>query len=150
MTLHLTDHLIRATCQDLMSSGQRVTGRALRRALRERFGAAGKTSRVFGIWREEMLAQSPVPRPDVPIDTQELQQRLMAAEASTAEALARAERAEYREQAHQDHWAVEIDRLREELRARPKLYADLRAAQEEVLRLRAELNAARVLLAREP
>jgi hypothetical protein len=149
MTLHLTDHLIRATCRELMSAGQPVTGRGLRRALRERFGAAGKTSRVFGIWRQEVLAQSPASRPDLPIDTRELQQQLMAAQASTAEALARAERAEYREQAHQDHWAMEIDRLREELKVRPGLHVELRALQEQVLRLTAELNAARVLLARE-
>jgi Plasmid replication region DNA-binding N-term len=149
MALHLTDHLIRSTCRELMSTGQPVTGRGLRRALRERFGAAGKTSRVFGIWRQEMLAQSPVARPDLPIDTQELQQQLIAAQTSRAEALARAERAEYREQAHQDHWAMEIDRLREELKARPKLQVELRALQEQVLRLTAELHAARALLARE-
>src|SRR5271170_462557 len=143
MTLHLTDHLIRATCQDLMSAGHRVTGRGLRRALRDRFGAAGKTSRVFRIWRQEVLAQSPAALADLPRETFELQRRLMAAEALTSEVLARAERAEYREQAHQDHWAMEIDRLREQLREQSALAAQARTLQSEVLKLTAELQAAR-------
>jgi hypothetical protein len=132
-----------------MSGATRVTGRALRRALRERFGVAGKTSRVFQIWRQEVMEKSPVPLPDLPADTLELQRRLMVAEALAAQAIKRAELAEYREEAHQVHWALEIDRLREELRSRPKLHADLRTAQEQVLRLSAELQAARVLLAQD-
>jgi hypothetical protein len=46
-----------------------------------------------------------------------LKHRLAAAEAAAAENLARAERAEYREQAHQDKWAMEVDRLRQEIKA---------------------------------
>jgi hypothetical protein len=38
-------------------------------------------------------------------------------ESAAAENLARAERAEYRERAHQEKWAAEIDRLRQELKA---------------------------------
>jgi hypothetical protein len=38
------------------------------------------------------------------------------ADLAAAEHLARAERAEYREQAHQEKWAVEIDRLRQEIK----------------------------------
>ena len=53
----------------------------------------------------------------VPVDVADLRQRLAAAEAAAAENLARAERAEYREQAHQDKWAMEVDRLRQELKA---------------------------------
>jgi hypothetical protein len=40
--------------------------------------------------------------------------RVAAAEVATAENLARAE---FREQAHQDKWAMEVDRLRQELKA---------------------------------
>jgi hypothetical protein len=47
----------------------------------------------------------------------ELQRRLVVVESASAENLARAERAEFREQAHQDKWALEIDRLRQELKA---------------------------------
>ena len=40
-----------------------------------------------------------------------------AAEALAKEYLQRAELAEFRERAHQEHWAVEIDRLRQEVAA---------------------------------
>jgi hypothetical protein len=143
MNRRLSDHLIRATCRDLLTGKGQVSGRHLRRELRERFGYAGRTARVFAIWREETDAQSRPPVANVPEDTSDLQRRLAAAEAQAAEHLARAERAEYREMAHQDHWALEIDRLREQLREQPVLAAQVRALQSEVLKLTAELQAAR-------
>ena len=76
-----------------------------------RFGAVGKTARVFAIWREEVAVAA------MPVDLAELRARLEAAELQAAEYLARAERAEFREQAHQDTWAMEVDRLRQELKA---------------------------------
>jgi hypothetical protein len=144
MNLQLAEHRIRTTCRELIAGGDRVTGRLLRQALRERFGAVGRTARVFQILREESLART---RPEVPSDVVDLQSRVQIAEAAAAENQARAERAEYREQAHQDHWAIEIDRLREQLRAQPKYAAEIRLLQERVLRLSAELQAARTQLA---
>ena len=79
----------------------------------------------------------------------ELRQRLAAVEGAAAENLARAERAEYREQAHQDKWAMEIDGLRSQLRAQPNYAAELRALQEQVLKLTVELHAAKAALKRE-
>jgi hypothetical protein len=147
MNRRLLDRHIRSTCRDLLATGGRVTGRALRRTLRERFGAAGKTERVFQIWREETAANAEAARPQLPTDITELQRRLQAAEQAAAETQARAERAELREQAHQDRWALEIDRLRQEARAQPKYAAEVRTLQEQVLRLTVELHAARQLLA---
>jgi hypothetical protein len=143
----LLDHQIRHTCRDLIAGGGRVTGRRLRRTLRERFGAAGKTDRVFQIWREETVRSAEAARPKLPTDIAELQHRMLAAGQLAAETLARAELAELREQAHQDRWAMEIDRLRQEAHARPKYAAEIRALQERVLRLTVELHAARTLLA---
>jgi hypothetical protein len=54
----------------------------------------------------------------LPTEVAELQRRLQAAEAAAAENLKRAELAEYRERAHQDHWAMEIDRLKQQLESR--------------------------------
>lgn len=144
MNRQLADHRIRSTCRELIAGGGQVTGRALRRALRERFGAVGRTARVFQILREEALASS---TPTVPSDLADLKSRLQVAEAAAAENQARAERAEYREQAHQEHWAMEIDRLREQLRAQPTYAAEIRELQSQVLRLSAELQAARSQLA---
>jgi hypothetical protein len=146
MNQQIAEHRIRSTCRELMASGGRVTGRGLRRELRIRYGAVGKTARVFEIWREELAAsQAPVIAPDVA----QMAARLQAAETTAAEALARAERAELREQAHQDHWAMEIDRLRQQQRVQPGYAVELRKLQDQVMRLSAELGAARELLAQQ-
>ena len=140
MNQRLGDDRIRMTCRELLAGGHRVSGRAVQRELRTRFGAVGKTGRVFQIWREESAT------PTVAPDIADMRRQLGAAQAASAENLARAERAELREQAHQDHWAMEVDRLREQLRAQPKYAVEIRALQEQVLRLSAELQAARILL----
>ena len=111
MNLQLSDRRIRATCRELLNTHGRVSGRGLCMELRARFGAVGKTQRVFQIWREECA------RAAVPVNVADLKARLEAAEGAAAENLARAERAELRERAHQDHWALEVDRLRQELAA---------------------------------
>jgi hypothetical protein len=107
----LSDYRIRSTCRELLARQGKVSGRALCAELRRRYGAVGKTQRVFAIWREEAHAAA------LPVEVKELRIRLAAAERAAAENLARAERAELREQAHQDKWAMEIDRLRQELNA---------------------------------
>ncbi len=147
MNLRLTEHRIRSTCRELLNGEARVSGRAVRRALRDRFGAVGKTARVFQIWQQEVQALAAEPASTGATDRAQLQMKLFAAEAAAAEAQARAERAEFREQAHQDKWAMEIDGLREQLRAQPKYAAQIRALQEQVLRLTVELQAARKLAA---
>ncbi len=149
MNHRLSEARIRATCRELLSRGGRVSGRALCGELRQRFGAVGKTERVFQIWREETAARQPgsrVSAAEVSTEIVELKRRLLAAEMAAAENLARAQRAEYREQAHQDKWAMEIDGLRSQLRAQPNYAAELRALQEQVLKLTVELHAARAAL----
>jgi len=144
--LLVLDHHIRETCRELMAAGGRVSGRALRRALRERYGSAGKTDRVFRVWREETERKSAAARPQLPTDIAELQRRLVMAEAAAKENLARAERAELREEAHQDRWAMEVDRLRQAVQAQPRYAAEIRALQERVLRLTVELHAERQVI----
>jgi len=112
----LTDFQIRSTCRALLKNRNTITGRQLRRELHDRFGAVGKTERVFQIWREAMAEQTRATvLSALPTDVAELQRRLQAAESEAAANLKRAELAEYREQAHQDHWAIEIDRVKREL-----------------------------------
>jgi len=143
MNLRLTEHRIRSTCRELMNGEARVSGRAVRRELRDRFGAVGKTARVFQIWRQEVQALEAEPASEGATDRAQMRRRLLAAEAAVAETQARAERAEFRERAHQESWAMEIDRLREQLRAQPKYAVQIRALQEQVLKLPVELQAAR-------
>jgi hypothetical protein len=147
MNRRLSDQRIRATCRELVSTQQgRVSGRQLRAELRRRFGAAGKTARVFQIWREVVFPEVPMPAPlarALPVEVAELQRRLVVAEAAAMEMSARAERAEYREQAHQEHWAAEVDRLRQAALNPSRLTMTIRDLQEQVFKLSRELSAAR-------
>jgi hypothetical protein len=148
MNRRLAEDRIRATCRELLMRQRRLSGRALRRALKERFDAVGNTARVFAIWREELAARDEggpggggaLPA-EHPPELAELLRRLAEAEVRAAQILARAELAELREQSHQERWALEIDRLRQELRAQGGYAADLRRLQTHVNHLMIE-NAA--------
>jgi hypothetical protein len=115
MNLQLSDQRIRATCRELVKNHGSVSGRQLSEELRRRFGAVGKTLRVFRIWREECGLGSATAPLRLPADLALLQKRVEVAEALANEYLKRAELAEFRERAHQDHWAAEVDRLRQEV-----------------------------------
>jgi hypothetical protein len=120
MNRRLTEFQIRSTCRELVTRDPNLSGRRLRMELKERFGAVGKTERVFEFWRQEIdsrrrEAVHAEAKAALPIEITELQRRLQLAESAAAENLSRAELAEYRERAHQDHWAVELDRLRQEV-----------------------------------
>ena len=143
MNRRLSERRIRSTYRDLLASQGKVSGRQLRRELKDRFGAVGKTERIFQIWREE-TGQGAVSV--VPIEVREMRERMIAAESSAAEERARAERAEYRERAHQEHWAMEVDRLRQAALAQAGSAAMIRGLQEQVLQLSADLSAARAML----
>jgi hypothetical protein len=115
MNLQLSEQRIRATCRELVKTQGSVSGRRLCEELRARFGAVGKTTRVFRIWREECNPKPAAASLQLPLDMVLLQRRVEAAEAAAAANLKRAELAEFRERAHQDHWAGEVDRLRQEI-----------------------------------
>ena len=147
MNRRLSETRIRVTCRELFASQERVSGRALCAELRRRFGAVGKTERVFAIWREELGTRlAPVDAAKEDATVAELERRLAAAETAAAENLGRAERAELRERAHQEKWAMEVDKLREHVRAQPNYAAEIRGLQEQVTRLTVELHALRAAL----
>jgi hypothetical protein len=156
MNCRISDVRLRGVCRELLRAGRPVSHRVLRQILYERFGATGKTARVLRVWREESASQVEAatqpndrpPAPALPIDVQQLQERLKQAEAHAAEQSARAEVAELREQSHQDRWALEIDRLREQLRAQPNYAREVQTLQSTVTRLTTELAALRGALAR--
>ena len=121
----LTDPQIQSTCRALLNSGARVTGRALRRELKLRFGAGGNTDRVFLAWRTLTQARTGVGESETLIELRhqvaEAHRVAAAAEVARAEAVRRAVLAEAREIAHQDKWAYEIYDLRAEVQ---RLQAD--------------------------
>jgi conjugal transfer/entry exclusion protein len=155
MNCRISEVSLRGVCRELLHAGRPVSHRALRQILRERFGATGKTARVLKIWREESVRVTgakqtndrPQQIPALPVDIQQLQERLKQAVAHAAEQTVRAEVAELREQSHQDRWALEIDRLREQLRAQPNYAREVRGLQSTVTRLTGELAALRGALA---
>lgn len=111
MGRQLSDDEVRSTLATLLQSRPQVSGRSLRRALRARYGAVGRTARVFQIWRE---MSGSAYRGAAGL-TEYSNDQLRAAEARVRAAESRALLAEEREQAHQDKWAVEIHALREQL-----------------------------------
>jgi hypothetical protein len=145
---------LRGVCRELLRRQGPVTHRALRQALRDRFGAAGKTARVLKIWHEEAdrwaapqrTVESPPANALLPTDVVVLQEQLAQAQREAALFKARAEVAEVREQAHQDRWFLEIDRLREQLRAQPNYQREIRTMQDTIMRLTAELAVLRSAL----
>ena len=130
MNRMLSERHIRLTCRELIASRPRVSGRELRRVLKEKYRSVGNTERIFKIWREEQSAQAEKGRAiPIQVDQQALLTRLATAEAAAESNRLRAERAELREEAHQDHWAMEVDRLRQIVKAQPKYAAEIRALQ---------------------
>jgi len=149
MNLVLTEGQIRNVCREIMAARGNVSARALKNELRTRYGAVGRASRVFKIWQEVCaipaieVAAASVPATEVPKELNDLRRRVVISEKAAAENLARAERAELREQAHQDYWALEIDRLRQALAVQANRDAEIRKLRAQVTRLTAELSAAR-------
>jgi hypothetical protein len=150
MHLELPEHSIRSLCRELLDANPYVGGRALTRALRARHGAVGRTERVLAIWREERESRR-LPRP-TPVITPaaELAAQLHAAQARCAELQLRAEKAELREEAHQRQWLMEIDRLRQALRAQADQAAALHPLQTQLIRLQVENASLREALQRAP
>ena len=141
MNQKLTDQQIGQTVEAMRCAGQKITGRALRAALRERYGVVGKTGRLVAACRG--LRNSV---PDASLVT-ELQQQLqdaklhrMAALEERDRALARAERAEARETAHQDRWATEIHSLRESVEQLKGERLRRQTLDDQVVRLQRELQ----------
>jgi hypothetical protein len=138
MNRKLTDEQISAAFDSLRNAGQGVSVRALRAALRERYGAAGKTARVYALCRN--LRQPPVPEQPL---IEDLRRQLLLAEQGLSAAIGRAQRSEARELAHQDRWAAEIHTLREAVEQLKGERTRRQALEEQVLRLQRELQALR-------
>jgi hypothetical protein len=143
MPQRLTPGQIGLVCREVLARERSPSGRILRRALRERYGAVGRTDRVYAVWRR--LTRGETGEPAV-TDTE---RNLWTARIAAAEQ--RAQLAEEREMKHQDHWAGEVHALREQLRVRSgtlatgvsheayrRVHHELMLVRGELERLRAE------------
>jgi len=136
--MRLTEGQIEMLCREVLVRESTPSGRLLRRALRDRYGAVGRTDRVYAIWRRLTAGES-----GAESVTDPERHRWMARIAAAEE---RARLAEERETKHQDRWANELHELREQLRVRQSTLASgvshdvYRRTHLELLRVRAELE----------
>jgi hypothetical protein len=139
----LPDGTILHLIAELRAQHAVLTGTRLREELQARHGTPGGVSRVYRLLHQATRpppARPPDPLPTLPVDVVELQAELAAA-------LERARLAEHREEAHQDRWAGEIHRLREEARGFHDASHRLRVLEQDVLDRSRELASAHLRIA---
>ncbi len=125
-------------CREVLAREKAPSGRSVRRALRQRYGAVGRTERIYEIWRALTAGQSALGSV-----TDAERTRWMARIAAAEE---RVRLAEEREIKHQDRWANELHELREQLRTRQGTLASgvshdvYRRVHLELLQVRGELE----------
>jgi len=133
MSKQLTDEQIRDAIQSLKQRQLRVTGLAVRTELRRLHGMPGGVDRIYKLLNETHPTEDNGGRTLLLDEIAALKQQF-------AMALHRAELAEHREQVHQEKWAMEIDQLRQQLRAAQVDARKLSETQNQVLELRRELH----------
>jgi hypothetical protein len=150
---HLTDSEILAGCRELLArSGPKATVRALQEVLYTRYQRRGKTTRILRLWHQ--VAEEPPTPVDESATLARARLEVAEAERIAREALnsaeserARAELAEMREQAHQDHWAMQLDGLKQQLAKALQDTVRLPQLEKHVLELHRELARVRGELA---
>ena len=137
----LPDTEIQQVIDELRARRGVITGIELRAELQRRHGHRGGVTRIYRLLQQSMPTR-PTPPPAAPAtsDVVELQSQLTAA-------LERARLAEHREEAHQDRWAAEIHRLREEARGFHDASHRLRVLEQDVLDRSRELASAHLRIA---
>lgn len=133
MPKQLTDEQILGVIESVRQQNERVTGLAVRTELRRLYGVPGGVDRIYRLINEPTSVVLPGIQDELRDEIAVLKQQLAAA-------VRRAELAEHREQAHQEKWAMEIDQLRQQLRAVQIDTRKLSDAQNQVLELRRELH----------
>ena len=139
----LPDATILNLIAELRAQHAVLTGTRLRAELARCHGTPGGVTRIYRLLDQAMQpqpARPPDPPPALPVEVAELQTEL-------ASALERARLAEHREQAHQDRWAGEIHRLREQVHALGDASHRLRVLEQDVLDRSRELASAHLRIA---
>ena len=138
----LPDAAILAVIDELRAQHAVLTGTRLREELKVRHGIPCGVSRIYRLLHQANHPQptQPTPVPAATGDVAELQAQLAAA-------LERARLAEHREETHQDRWAGEIHRLREQVHALGDASHRLRVLEQDVLDRSRELASAHLRIA---
>jgi polyhydroxyalkanoate synthesis regulator phasin len=133
---HVNDQDIKLLIRELTIDERLPSGAKLRAVLHARFGCRGGVSRVY-----RLLSAARTVRPAPPTSSTRDVGKLDSEVQKLKEALALAE---YREQTHQTRWAMEVDRLRQQVAALEPLALKMKAALDTADLLRHQLHAAHV------
>jgi len=137
---HVSDREIQLVIRDLTVEDQLPSGAQLRAVLRARFGSRGGVSRIYRLLGNERSAKKPVVAVQAQGDVGKLEREV--------ESLRKAlQLAEHREQAHQSRWAMEVDRLRQQVTSLESQASRTKAAMDTAELLRHQLHAAHVRIA---
>jgi hypothetical protein len=143
----LPDSAVLTVIEELRNRHAVLTGTRVRDELQLRFGQRGGVTRIYRLLRQAPHPQPAHPAPPPASVTRELPSDVAELQAELAAALERARLAEHREQAHQDRWAAEIHRLREEARGFHDASHRLRVLEQDVLDRSRELASAHLRMA---
>jgi hypothetical protein len=144
---HVSDQDIQLLIRELTAGNQLPSGAQLRSALQQRFGSRGGVTRIYRLLSTARTKSTPPPpATDAPKDTPTLKdvERLKTELRQLREAL---KLADHREQAHQSRWALEVDRLRQQIAILEPLALQSKAALDTAESLRRQLHAAHVRIA---
>lgn len=133
---HVSDDDIKHLIRKLTDGNQLPSGAQLRAAMQKRFGSRGGVTRIYRIlssMRAKPSIQSSVPRTTE--DVEKLQREIH----SLRETL---KLADHREQAHQSRWALEVDRLRQQVASLEAVALQAKNAMDTAESLRRQLHAA--------
>jgi len=140
----LPDATIISLIEELRAQHVVLTGTRLREELQARHGTPGGVTRIYRLLHR---ATSAPPTPAAAAVPNDMTSDVAELQAELAAALERARLAEHREEAHQDRWAVEIHRLREEAHGYRDAAHRLRVLEQDVLDRSRELASAYLRIA---
>ena len=139
----LPDATILELIEELRAQHAVLTGTRLREELQARHGVRGGVTRLYRLLHQATQPQPAHLTPPPAAGTNDV----VELQAQLAAALERARLAEHREQVHQDRWAAEIHRLREQVQALGDASHRLRVLEQDVLDRSRELASAHLRIA---
>jgi hypothetical protein len=137
---HISDSTIKLLIRELSEGEQLPSGAKLRAALQQRFGSRGGVTRIYRLLSNARSSSKPAALPSSSTDVGKLQREIDA----LREAI---KLADHREQAHQSRWALEVDRLRQQVATLEPLALQTKTTLDTAELLRRQLHAAHIRIA---
>jgi hypothetical protein len=134
---HVTDRDIKLLIRELTVGDRLPSGASLRAALKQRFASRGGVARIYRLLADARATSTP--KPNLP-EVERLEREVQSLREAT-------KLAQHREETHQTRWALEVDRLRQQLAALEPLALKAKAALDSAELLRRQLHASHVRIA---